>query len=137
MNKFQIFTATLLLCIVTCTARAQPTTNAPTAADVKRDAKQAVNTTGAYTKEQLRELDKKADAQFHELGRKIDDLKAKAQTQTGQAKADLDKTIADAQKKFDDLKPKLKELKTATTNAWGDVQSAFDKGVDDLKQMLP
>ena len=117
--------------------RAQSTNNAPTAGDVKRDAKQAVNTAGAYTKEQLRELDKKADAQFHELSKKVDDLKAKAQRQTGQAKADLDKTVADAQKKLDDLKPKLKELKTATTNAWHDVKTSFDKGIDDLKKILP
>jgi hypothetical protein len=49
----------------------------------------------------------------------------------------MDKKIAEAQKKLDDLKPKLEQLKTATTNAWNDVKSSFDKGIDDLKQMLP
>jgi len=137
MKRFRLFAVATLLCVVTLMARAQSTSNPPTAGDVKRDAKQALNSAGAYTKEQLRELDKKADAQFRELSKKVDELRAKGQKQTGQAKADLDKTIADAQKKLDDLKPKLKELKTATTNAWNDVKTSFDKGIDDLKKILP
>ncbi len=27
--------------------------------------------------------------------------------------------------------------KTATTNAWSDVKSSFDKGIDDVKKILP
>jgi len=34
------------------------------------------------------------------------------------------------------LKPKLAELKTATTNAWSEFKSAFDKGINDLKNAL-
>jgi hypothetical protein len=48
----------------------------------------------------------------------------------------LDKKIAQAQQKVDELKPKLTELKTATTNAWGEVKSAFDKGLQDLRNAL-
>ena len=89
-----------------------------------------------YTQQQVQELDRKAEREYHKLGKQLDDLKTQAQTQTGDARAALDKKIAEAQQKIDDLKPKLADLKTATTNAWGEVKSAFDKGINDLKNAL-
>jgi chromosome segregation ATPase len=89
-----------------------------------------------YTEQQVQAFDRKAEREYHKLGKQLDDLKAQAQTQTGDARAALDKKIAEAQQKIDDLKPKLAELKTATTNAWGEVKSAFDKGINDLKNAL-
>jgi chromosome segregation ATPase len=89
-----------------------------------------------YTEQQVQAFDRKAEREYHKLGKQLDDLKAQAQTQTGDARAALDKKIAEAQQKIDDLKPKLADLKTATTNAWGEVKSAFDKGINDLKNAL-
>ena len=66
----------------------------------------------------------------------MDDLKAKAQKQTGDARTALDKKVTEAQKKVAELKPKLDELKTATTNAWAEVKSAFDRGLEDLRNAL-
>lgn len=137
MKRFQMFAVATLLCTTTLTSRAELTNKTTAIQDTKRDTKEAVSNATAYSKQQLKELDKKAESQFHELGKKLDDLKAKAQSQTGEARTELDKKIAQAEKKLNDLKPKLRELKTATTNAWGEVKSAFDKGIDDLKQILP
>ena len=103
----------------------------------KQAGKNAAVTAGHYTEQQIKELNKAAEKQFRELGKKVNDLKASAQTQTGQARADMDKKIAEAQKKLDDLKPKLNELKVAATNAWADVKSAFDSGIKDIQQSLP
>ena len=89
-----------------------------------------------YTEQQVQEFDKKAEREFHKLGKQLDDLKAQSQKQTGDAKAALDKKIAEAQQKIDDLKPKLAELKTATTNAWSDIRSGFEKGLDDVRNAL-
>jgi chromosome segregation ATPase len=89
-----------------------------------------------YTEQQVQAFDRKAEREYHKLGKQLDDLKTQAQTQTGDARAALDKKIAEAQQKIDDLKPKLADLKTATTNAWGEVKSAFDKGINDLKNAL-
>jgi peptidoglycan hydrolase CwlO-like protein len=89
-----------------------------------------------YTEQQVQEFDKKAEREFHKLGKQLDDLKAQSQKQTGDAKAALDKKVAQAQQKIDDLKPKLAELKTATTNAWSDVKTGFEKGLDDLRNAL-
>lgn len=89
-----------------------------------------------YTEEQVQEFDKKAEREFHKLGKQLDDLKAQAKTQSGDAKTALDKKVAQAQQKIDDLKPKLTELKTATTNAWSDIKTGFDKGLDDLRNAL-
>ena len=89
-----------------------------------------------YTEQQVQEFDRKAEREFHKVGKQLDDLKAQSQKQTGDAKAALDEKVAQAQQKIDELKPKLAELKTATTNAWGEVKSAFDKGLNDLKNAL-
>ena len=89
-----------------------------------------------YTEQQVQAFDRKADREFHKLGRQLDDLKAQSQQKTGDAKAAVDKKIAQAQQKIDDLKPKLAELKTATTNAWSDIKSGFERGLDDVRNAL-
>jgi len=89
-----------------------------------------------YTEEQAQEFNKKAEKEFHKLGKKLDDLKTQSQKSTGDAKAALDKKVAQAQQKIDDLKPKLVELKTATTNAWSDIKSGFERGLDDVRKAL-
>lgn len=133
MKRLQGFVALSLLLAAPLLSRAQ-SNNTTTFDDVKQAGKNAAVTTGHYTEQQIKELNKAAEKQFRELGKKLNDLKSNAQSQTGQAKADLDKKIAEAQKKLDDLKPKLKELKTAATNAWGDVKSAFDNGIKDVEK---
>jgi DNA anti-recombination protein RmuC len=125
-----------LMCTLAINARAE-STNKPTATeDIKRESKEAFEATKAYTEQQAKEFNKKAEAQFHELGKKLDEWKAKADKQTGQAKADLDKKIAEAQMKADELKPKLDQLKSATSNVWNEVKSGFERGLDDLKKAL-
>ena len=133
MRKLPGIIATSLLAAVPLALPAQ-STNQTTLKDVREAGSNALVTTGNYTKEQIRQFNKAAEKQFRELGRKLDGLRADAQKQTGQAKADMDKKIAEAQKKLDDLKPKLKELKTATTNAWAQARSAFDNGIKDIQQ---
>ena len=133
MRRLQGFVVLSLLLAAPLALPAQ-STNQTTIGDVKQAGKNAAVTAGHYTEQQIKDLNKAAEKQFHELGKKLNDLKSNAQTQTGQAKADMDKKIAEAEKKMDDLKPKLKELKTATTNAWADVKSAFDNGIKDLQK---
>ena len=89
-----------------------------------------------YTDQQVQAFNQQAERQFHKLGKQLDDLKTQSQKQTGDAKAALDKKVAQAQQKIDDLKPKLAELKTATTNAWSDIKSGFEKGLDDVRNAL-
>ena len=89
-----------------------------------------------YTEQQVQTFNKKAEREFHKLGKQLDDLKVQSQQKTGDAKAALDKKIAQAQQKIDDLKPKLAELKTATTNAWSDIKSGFERGLDDVRNAL-
>ena len=136
MKRLQGFIILSLLLAASVLSRGQ-TNNTTTLQDVRQADSNALVTTGNYTKQQIREFNKSAEKQFRELGKKLDDLKAKAQTQTGQVKSNMDEKIAEAQKKLDDLKPMLKELKTVATNAWGDVKSGFEQGVDDIKKSLP
>ena len=89
-----------------------------------------------YTEQQVQAFNQQAERQFHKLSKQLDDLKTQSQKQTGDAKAALDKKVALAQQKIDDLKPKLAELKTATTNAWSDIKSGFERGLDDVRNAL-
>jgi peptidoglycan hydrolase CwlO-like protein len=100
------------------------------------DTTNKVVTAKNYTEQQVQTFNKNAEREFHKLGKQLDDLKAQSQQKTGDAKAALDKKIAQAQQKIDDLKPKLAELKTATTNAWSDIKSGFEKGLDDVRNAL-
>ena len=118
------------------TARANSTNAPATADDVKRETKEALEATKDYTAQQVKDFNKKAEAKFRKLGKKLDELKANADKQTGQAKADLDKKVTEAQKKADELKPKLNELKAATSNAWTEVKTALDKDLKELERAL-
>ena len=135
MKRLQGFVALSLLLATPIVSRAQ-SNNTTTAEDVKQAGKNAAVTAGHYTEQQIKELNKTAEKQFRELDKKLKELKSNAQSQTGQARADMDKKIAEAQKKLDDLKPKLDELKVAATNAWADVKSAFDNGIKEIQQKL-
>ena len=134
MKRFRGFVVLSLLLFAAPLLSHGQTNNTTTLHDVRQAGSNAVVTTGHYTEQQIKELNKAAEKQFRELGKKLKELKSNAQTQTGQARADMDKKIAEAQKKLDDLKPKLKELKTAATNAWGQAKSAFDNGIKDLEK---
>ena len=122
MKTAKLLAVTTLLFSISLAARAE-TTNKIVAAK-------------NYTIEQVQAFDRKADREFHKLGKQLDDLKTQSQKQTGDAKAALDKKIAQAQQKIDELKPKLAELKIATTNAWSEIKSGFDRGLNDLKNAL-
>ena len=96
----------------------------------------STGTTTNSTPQQISEANKKARAKFATLTRKLNELKAKAQKETGDARADLERTIAALQKELDSLKPTLDNLQTATTNTWSDIKSAFDQGVKDVEKDL-
>src|SRR5208283_4149763 len=72
MKRFRMFAATSLLFAVAFALQAQSTNNTTTAQDVKNATKNAAITAGNYTKEQLQELNKKSEAEFHALGKKLD-----------------------------------------------------------------
>ena len=122
MNTWKLIAVASLLFSVSLVSQAQTTNKVAAAKN--------------YTEQQAQAFNKKAEREFHQLGKKLDDLKAQSQKQSGDAKAALDKKIAQAQQKIDDLKPKLAELKTATTNAWSDVKSGFERALDDVRNAL-
>jgi excinuclease UvrABC helicase subunit UvrB len=136
MNRKIGCTVTGLLLAVALTVRANSTNAPATAEDVKRETKEALEATKDYTAQQVKEFNKKAEAKFRKLGKKLDELKAKADKRTGQSRADLDKKIAEAQKRADELKPKLEELKAATSNAWFEVKTALDHDLKELEKAL-
>jgi hypothetical protein len=67
MNICQKLIVTSLLITSPLASRAQSTNSPTTAENVKQAGKNAAVTAGHYTEEQVKELDKAAEKQFHEL----------------------------------------------------------------------
>jgi archaellum component FlaC len=101
---------------------------------VKQKTGAALESVKKYTLQQKEEYQKEISAELDELQKKIDALKSKAQAAASEARAKLNEEIADLQKKAEDLKKKLSGLGTATGNAWEDLKSEVDKGIDELNK---
>jgi DNA anti-recombination protein RmuC len=135
MKALPVLAATLLLFATTLVSPVQSTNT--TSDSLKRQGNQTASATTNSAAQQISEANEKARAEFTTLGQKLDELKAKARTETGEARAALEKAIAELQKELDDLKPTLDNLRTATTNAWGDIKSTFDQRIKDIQKNLP
>jgi len=136
MKVSPILAGALLWSAATLVSLGQSTNKLTTAPGSQKLGKEATGPTTNSTPQQISEANKKARAKFATLTRKLNELKAKAQKETGDARADLERTIAALQKELDSLKPTLDNLQTATTNTWSDIKSAFDQGVKDVEKDL-
>ena len=138
MKRFGlIMMAAYLLVFAGCGSQEEPGKGKPpqvTQDQVKQKTGAALESVKNYTLQQKEEYRKKISAELDELQKKIDALKSKAQAAASEARAKLNEEIADLQKKAEDLKKKLSGLGTATGNAWEDLKSEVDKGIDELKK---
>ncbi|MGW8303323.1 MAG: hypothetical protein ACWGNO_14700 [Desulfobacterales bacterium] len=109
-----------------------------TSADVKKEAKEAMETTKAYTLQQKEEYQKQIKAKLEEIDREIQALQAKAQSRATElkeeSKAELNQAMEGLLKKKQAAAEKLNELKSASGKAWEDIKSGVDKAMDDLNK---
>ncbi|MBN2515691.1 MAG: hypothetical protein JXC33_06620 [Deltaproteobacteria bacterium] len=104
-----------------------------TAEDVKREAKEALKTTLAYTQQQKDEYQKRMDAKIKEYDQKIDELKKKAEVLKEEKEAELDKKIEELQEKRTSASKKLQDLKSASGKAWEDLKDGMDASMNELE----
>jgi tRNA U34 5-carboxymethylaminomethyl modifying GTPase MnmE/TrmE len=100
--------------------------------DVKKEAKEAYNTTKAYTQEQMQAFREKTEARLAEYKKEIDELQTKAEKLGGDAKAKAEQQLTALRQKRDEVSQKLKELSSASGNAWEQVKSGIDAAMEDL-----
>ena len=105
-----------------------------TAQQVKKEAKEAVNTAVAYSKQKQEEWFAQAQAQYQELEKEISQLmdKAKERATAGQDKAkDI---LADLQKWQAVAQEKLKAMQSASGKAWEKAKVELEEALQNLKQ---
>jgi DNA-binding transcriptional regulator GbsR (MarR family) len=105
---------------------------AVTKEDVKNQAKEAYETTKAYTQEQMQAFREQAEARLAEYEQDIDQLQAKAEKLEGDAKAKAEQQLTELRQKRDAVSEKLKELGTSSANAWEQIKSGIDAALEDL-----
>lgn len=107
---------------------------ATTSKDVKEEAKEAADTAITYTQEQKGAYKKYIESKLKEYEQKLDELKAKGQKLTGDAKADLDQKLETLRKNRDAAYEKLETLKSKSGKAWEEIKSGIDSAMVELKK---
>ncbi|MDV5169748.1 hypothetical protein [Photobacterium rosenbergii] len=64
----------------------------------------------------------------------IDKLELKAQQASGEAKRDLDNTVADMKQRKEEAKTRVAELQHASDSAWEEIKNGADEAFDSLKR---
>ena len=100
--------------------------------DVKKEAKEAYDTTKAYTQEQMQAFREQAETKLAEYEKDIDQLQAKAEAMGEDAKAKAEQQLTALRQKRDAVSEKLKELGSSSGNAWERLKSGVEAAMDDL-----
>ena len=99
---------------------------------VKKEAKEAYDTTKAYTQEQMQAFREKVETRLAEYEKEIDELQAKAEKLGGDAKAKAEQQLTALRQKRDEVSEKLKELGSSSGKVWEPVKSGIDAALEDL-----
>ena len=105
-----------------------------TSEKVKKEAKEALDTTMDYAQKKSREYQEKIKESLKDYDKKMDELKAKSANMTEEAKADFNKTMEQLKQKKEAASKKLQELKKPTGKAWEDVKAGVNEAMADLKE---
>jgi F0F1-type ATP synthase membrane subunit b/b' len=100
--------------------------------DVKKETKEAYNTTKAYTQEQMQAFREQMETRLAEYEKGIDELQAKAEKLGGDAKAKAEQQLTALRQKRNEVSEKLKELSSASGKAWDQLKSGIDTAMEDL-----
>ena len=100
--------------------------------DVKKQAKEAYDTTKTYTQEQMQAFRQQTEAKLAEYEKDIDQLQAKVEKMGGDAKAKAEQQLTALRQKRDAVSEKLKALGSSSEGAWEQIKSGIDAALEDL-----
>jgi len=133
-----LFFTTAFLLACSDQQESQKSETAVTSADVKNEAKEAMETAKAYTQQQKEEYQKQMEAKLQELDREIQDLQTKAQSNAAElkekSKEEFNQTMEELRNKQQAATEKLDQLKSASGKAWEDTKAGVDSAFDELSK---
>ena len=100
--------------------------------DVKKEVKEAYDTTKAYSQEQMQAFREQTETRLAEYKKEIDQLQGKAEKVEGDAKAKAEQQLTALRQKQDAVSEKLKELGSAGGDAWEQIKSGIEAALEDL-----
>ncbi len=105
-----------------------------TSKDVRKEAKEALETTAAYTQQQMEEFQKQVQAELAKYDERIDELQAKAAMLKEEVKAKFDEQIKNLREKRQVVQSKLEQLQASSGKAWEDLKTGMDAAMEDLEK---
>ncbi|USR91002.1 hypothetical protein NEA10_19610 [Phormidium yuhuli AB48] len=86
--------------------------------------------------EDRKEYQGNMEKQLQEWGAKIDDLQARAEKASRDAKDDLNQRIDALKSKRDDVQKRLSDLKSASDDAWSSLKSGFQNAWNEFSSSV-
>jgi cell division protein FtsN len=86
------------------------------------------------TPQQKAEYEKSMEERLGNIGKELDELRAKANARTEEAGKELNQYMKDAEKKREAAVRKLEEVRKATNKTWRKFTSDMNKAADDFEQ---
>lgn len=109
-----------------------------TSMDVKKEAKEAIQTAKTYTKQQKEEYLNQLDAKIKEFDREMQELLAKTKSSAiemkDESKEKVNQSLEELRKKKQAAAEKLNELKSSSNEAWEEIKSGMDSAIDELNK---
>lgn len=105
-----------------------------TAEQVKKEAKEAVDTALAFSKQKQEVFLAKVDEQYQALQQQGDELMAKAKEQAAAGKAQAQQVLADLQTKQQAVRDKMAAMKQAGDQAWAQAKPELEAALANLQE---
>lgn len=104
------------------------------AEDVRREAKEALETAAVYTQEQQQKYQEEIRTQLDEFDNRLEELKAKAESAREEAKVKLNNQSETLEQKREKAAQRLEKLTSSRDEAWAELKDGMDKAMADLQQ---
>jgi TolA-binding protein len=102
--------------------------------EVKKEAKEAVETATTFTRQQMDEYQNQIEARLKGFDQKLEELKVRAEKMEKDAKAEVGQQMNEIRKKRDVAAKKLEELRSASGKAWSDLKAGLDAALEDVEK---
>ena len=112
----------------------QEETPKATSEDVKKEAKELVETTKSYTLEQKQAYEEQLAKKLDEYNQKISALKVQMAQAESTVQTDMQALLESLQTKVEDLQTRANGLKDASGAAWDDMKKGLDQAEEELDQ---
>ena len=129
-----IGTCLLILCFAAAGMSFAAEKGSGTKSDVKKEAPSGLDKPKPSAEQEKQDYIKQIETTLDDVSKKINELKDKAQSATGDARTKIESTIATLKTQQDAAGKKLQELRSSTGAAWGEMKTGMSKAADDLRK---